>query len=384
MKKIRQVAVSGYYGQGNFGDDVFCIVTAWGIQKYWKMETRFLSTRMPVMPKEIFYSALSDTGFKGYALLKSLIDSIQSDYVLFSGGSLFHSKPSSIVSPFFWHHQISKVLPKYGAMGVSIGPFSTQKNYEWIRQMLNNFVFISVRDNQSFKTLSRMNLHGKAVQSFDLAVLCPKISPISAAPRNRKERYVLGVNICHYERFVNGDSRKEEQRETNIVCTLQRVLERNPDVYLKIFSLNSHPFYGDNQLSHYIEDQLVDFKHRFEIIQYANNPLVTWAQLQECDMVLGVRLHSCILAYSANIPFILFEYHPKCTDFLDSINYPPLYRQKSEVFDPQDLATTIYKILHMDRKQFFEPILPLEIAQDMAVKNFTMAPWAQEKADHGF
>lgn len=41
----------------------------------------------------------------------------------------------------------------------------------------------------------------------------------------------------------------------------------------------------------------------------------------ECDVFITSKLHGGISAYALNIPFILEEYHPKCTDFLHDIGW---------------------------------------------------------------
>lgn len=49
-------------------------------------------------------------------------------------------------------------------------------------------------------------------------------------------------------------------------------------------------------------------------------------ELSKCNFILGTRLHAGIIAYALNIPFMLVEYHPKCTEFLNTINHKYRYR----------------------------------------------------------
>jgi len=44
-----------------------------------------------------------------------------------------------------------------------------------------------------------------------------------------------------------------------------------------------------------------------------------FAELEKCDLLIGERLHSVVLAAALGIPFISIAYKPKCFDFVNSI-----------------------------------------------------------------
>lgn len=53
--------------------------------------------------------------------------------------------------------------------------------------------------------------------------------------------------------------------------------------------------------------------------------------IKACDLVVGQRLHSVILAAAHGIPTISLSYQPKCMDFLESINLSHLALRTDEV-----------------------------------------------------
>ena len=83
-----------------------------------------------------------------------------------------------------------------------------------------------------------------------------------------------------------------------------------------------------------------------EIIPYSREPEVTWKRIAECDVFFGVRLHSGIFAFIADVPFVLVEYHLKCKDFLDDINWPERWRIGDFYKTPDDTAEILLNMLH--------------------------------------
>ena len=80
-------------------------------------------------------------------------------------------------------------------------------------------------------------------------------------------------------------------------------------------------------------------------------------------------MHASIFSYLQNIPFFLIEYHRKCTDFLDTINYP----NEQRIFKNMDsLENDIIKISNVliNKDNYILPDNP-EIFEDLSLKNFT-------------
>ena len=59
-----------------------------------------------------------------------------------------------------------------------------------------------------------------------------------------------------------------------------------------------------------------------EVHTHRGDVVSTLEAIRGCTAVIGVRLHSCILAYSVGVPFVLVDYHSKCGDFLETIGAP--------------------------------------------------------------
>jgi polysaccharide pyruvyl transferase WcaK-like protein len=380
-KKIKYL-LAGYYGFQNTGDDSFCLIGSWGIDQFWGGgEIKFLSSEVPVLVvpgsaalnkryrKYVGYSRV-------YQPLQSILSELRADRIIFMGGSIFSRKPKTIDRKLMpWMARSGTAA--FGAAGVSIGPFKTRSDYEWVRDFLQNFTFIAVRDTQSYETACEMGYQDKVVKAFDLAVLLPLLNQDAhvASVRRQSEpagKKVLGVSVCHYERYRSGGNLEiEHRREKKMLAALDLVV-KNEDLKIKLFVFNGNQRKGDVEITDRFYRHLNQIDGAdVEVIPYQPNPLKTWDEVQKCDAFFGVRLHSAIFAYTAEIPFILVEYHRKCTDFLTEIGCKEPYRVPSEMKEPDEVAALLHSLF--SEQSCWS--LPLHEAQELALQNFHRSPW---------
>jgi polysaccharide pyruvyl transferase WcaK-like protein len=380
--KKTKYLLAGYYGFQNTGDDSFCVIGSWGIDQFWGGgEIKFLSSEIPelVVPgsaalnqryrKYIGYSRI-------YQPLQSMLSELRADRITFMGGSIFSRKPKTIDRKLMpWIARSGKTA--FGAAGVSIGPFKTSTDYEWVRNFLQYFAFIAVRDTQSYETACKMGYQHKVVKAFDLAVLLPLVNQDAHMANGGRQKEpdgkkVLGVSVCHYERYIPGGNIEiERSREEKMLAALELVV-KNEDLKLKLFVFNGNQRKGDVEITDLFYHRLSQIDSAdIEVIPYQSDPLKTWDEVQKCDAFFGVRLHSAIFAYTAGIPFILVEYHRKCTDFLTEIGCKDEYRVPSEMKEPGEVAALLHSLFSEQNCWS----LPLHEAQELALQNFFRSPW---------
>ncbi|MFH0984188.1 MAG: polysaccharide pyruvyl transferase family protein [Candidatus Omnitrophota bacterium] len=375
---MKTVLFSGYYGQRNTGDDAFCVVAAWGAKKYWHAEKiAFLSSTVPELTVPANCVLPVKQCFKGQRLLWSILSSIQAKNIVYLGGSLFHQRPKSLASQFFYGRSIGSKNKKVSAVGVSLGPFHGKEDRAYIRSVLNNMVFLSVRDEASYQIAQEMRLDVPTVKSFDPAVLLPLVygEGFLSSENQRKDRPVLGISLCHFERFVCRDVSTEQRREKIILEALKELV-KNHEVALKFFIFNDHPDLGDAELTNRIVGALEGYPF-VDIVPYSLNPGQTLKAAKGCDAFLGVRLHAAIFAYTVGIPFALVEYHRKCSDFLDEIGYKEEFRIPSDGGSVKNMVRILECLLAKERViSLFN--MKLAEAQELSLLNFAEAPGLRE------
>lgn len=373
---MKSVIFTGYYGMRNYGDDLFGVVSAYGARTWWpQFEPTILAPRIAGQSERFsvpgFVSAdrYASEGAAG-KLIRTFFSAkelLGGGKLVFSGGSLFSSNRSRIMD---LAERVSKASGRrFAAIGVSIGPFDSRASEEAVIAFLRRFEYVSVRDRASYELLQGYGLDGRIALGRDLAGLMPALAgPAARPPRERK---VLGYSPC----LIGG--RPETTRRIDELFV--EAVRRRPDVEVKVFSLNSHPAHGDTERSRHVHARLAEAGVSAERIEYAQaGVLATWREIGACDAMVSVRLHGAITAYLCGVPFVLFEYHKKCTDFLDDIGQPHPLRAGTDEAALAGLAAGDF-----DRQ--LDALLgsPLPPALDPAryaaesASHFTQAPWAE-------
>lgn len=87
---------------------------------------------------------------------------------------------------------------------------------------------------------------------------------------------------------------------------------------------------GDTQtINKFLADYNIPCNQLFCIYE---DPIEYLRTVASADFVLGVRLHSAVLAACAGVPFLLVNYRPKCYDFASSI------QRTDSLIDPQNIS----------------------------------------------
>ncbi len=278
------------------------------------------------------------------------------------------------------HNLLGDFSPsKLAAVGISIGPFQSGSDYQWTKSFLSKFCYLSLRDKRSCDLAAKMQLPGKLVQSFDLAGLLPDVCIDSSKDKinsinleNRRNVYRLGISICHYERYSGQNISIESTREELLLDAL-KILAKRREMEMHLFVFNGHPTFGDNKITNHFANELNQFA-QVKINEYDPDPISVWQKIKTCDGFVGIRLHSGIFAYMAEIPFSLIEYHSKSSDFLDVIGYSDSLRLSSSLPELEEVLAIL------ERTLFSTPFSQLvkmdtKAACKLAQLNFTSIPW---------
>ncbi|MGW9686013.1 polysaccharide pyruvyl transferase family protein [Flagellimonas sp. 2504JD1-5] len=353
------ILFSGYYGQNNTGDDSFVEVCSWASKKYFQTDNyRFLSTE-----KNLPNTLVPSRGFpfsfrKTYGMqMRVLLE--KSKNIIFAGGSTFEKVGTSGIKNRITDLKTANRNLRIGAIGVSIGPFKSIKDEREVLNLINNMDFIATRDKNSFNYLNSSNVDIELIESFDLAALLPKVYNSDLKLQQPSSDKIIGVSICNYESYINGNIVKEKHRNKFMIELLSS-LSKKSNFKIRFFIFNGNSQIGDKKITEEVimKSQVTNY----EIIPYNKETFSTWRLIKDCSVMISTRLHASIFACFANIPFFLVEYHRKCTDFLNDVGQSSNYRIGDGEVDPKDLADSIVEILNND--SFY--IFPKNI---VAVKN---------------
>lgn len=311
----KRVLFGGYYGMDNVGDNCFGAISTWGAKNYWNTKQALLLSAKEVGgPIKTYPSLNNKIIFRGQIICESIWQILRASCVVWSGGSIFHSKV-----PFYTPRRLSFLasqsgITPTGAIGVSLGPYKTGADQKAVYGYLGHLQFLALRDIASYEEACSINLPYKPVLAADLAMLLPKIIPefISVTPQSD----ILGITICHYETYTNKDRKNETRREKILYEALLHLVRQGFSGVFRFFVFNSNRINGDHDITMEFFNKLKIEGARVELVPYSTDPISIWMKVAECTAMISTRLHGAIFAAAANVPCCLIEYHRKCTDFI--------------------------------------------------------------------
>jgi polysaccharide pyruvyl transferase WcaK-like protein len=370
----RKILFTGYYGFNNFGDDLFGLACVEGLQE---IDNDFVPVILapPVngIKAEYAVPAILAGWYKNQSVTGKLLRALFMVYgclrysdVVLSGGSVISSGSS------FRMRKIQYFFAKAGvcrisAIGVSVGPFTSEKDRNDAKQFINCFSYLTVRDEASIKECQSMGLNVKAHLYNDLA----GCAPLPTANKSEIKKKNLGVSVCRYESLAGGDTEKEHLRNMAIFEGISNFAIKH-DVKVRILILNANETVGDIEISKKLSDYLSENGISVEIIDYVN-PVQSLKDISSSDLFFSVRLHGAISAYLLEVPFLLVEYHEKCKDFLDYIGFDKENRILASVADKVHVSECLESISDSSKNFSVVPSAYIETSN----KTFTESPWSK-------
>jgi polysaccharide pyruvyl transferase WcaK-like protein len=136
---------------------------------------------------------------------------------------------------------------------------------------------------------------------------------------------------------------------------------------VRLIALSSHPDEDDGTSLELLHEHLSPIP--CELVSRSTvSPKQLWRAISECSAFLTVRLHGAITAYLTDVPFVLYEYHRKCSDFVDDIRQADSLRWPIEDPNGPDIAALL---AHSPTPS----LAPSDYARRSDL-NFVAAPWA--------
>ncbi|QQT53190.1 polysaccharide pyruvyl transferase family protein [Sphingobacterium multivorum] len=339
------IIFTGFYGQMNTGDDAFVEVASWGAKNFWnKINNRFLAKKnmLPntIVPVKGFPLTMSKTyGLQAELLLNN------TNTLIFAGGSTIHSKlKGDSIRMKAMNRKLIKGSPKIGAIGVSVGPFKSLEDESAVQSYLKGMDFLAVRDQASFDYVKSLDLPYKPINAFDLAALLPNIYNYKRDIKPIGHKKVIGISVCPYESVQKGLNINNEKKRNDMFLELFKEIDHLDEVHFRFYIINGNEKIGDRKLTFEMISKLA--LKSYEVVEYSRDTQSVWESIAGCDFIISTRLHAAIFACFADTPFMLNEYHRKCSDFLDNVDYNEDYRLYDSEYDIKDKALQIIEIIN--------------------------------------
>ena len=321
----------GFQGVGNLGDELMAQALISSLEeRFGKCIFRLRSWTIAAHYPSVTYTGIeqllsgeSNRLIKATRYLHALNKEVRAcQVVIFPGGTIFlgtGENPWNL--PFkFALSLLARVHRRpLIAVGVGVRDFSRWIDIWLMKRILNACVFVSVRDNVSFRVCDGLGSRTDLTASPDITFTLPVYADKSReASRNRVVLCLSAAQMSDLRQF---------QEHLNSALTALR-LEVSPGEHFSclLFQVTPDPACGPGDIAAY---ELVfgpDFKHTCEIMAQED----ALRCIASAKLVVGGRYHALVLAAMTGVPFVALGDSVKIRTIAQQSSMPFLaYREVS-------------------------------------------------------
>jgi len=316
-----RIVIQGWYGNGNLGDEIIleCILSE--LRGHLPGASFVVISDNPVDTK--LRHGVKSIARSGGIMprLRRLLTLASADLFILGGGELLKRFGSSDLSILTWlgplelAHEMGVPTMTY-AVGVS--DVLSPRAEAVMREILSKTDEVLVRDQQSLDVLKRVGVL-KARLTADPALLFPELHPSYRGQASPDELKVsLFVNQWFVTRNVVPDSESWERFKKRVAECVDSLIETQRATVRFIPMQVANIEEDDRAVAHGIAE-LARNRDLIEIRDSEVSPEELLRLISESNLIIGMRLHSLILAGALGVPALAIEYQSKVTRFSYSI-----------------------------------------------------------------
>lgn len=358
---MRRIVISGAYGHANIGDeailsallmvlqsmipDVSLTVLSYDPVSVGKHYGITALNQIPSRPSsKDFYQFVLSPGSRE-EIWKGLGEIRRADLFVIGGGGLLHdhwtSRKALWLDKFLlyggsishWAAQtfMAKAMGKPVMLyAVGVGPVNTKLGRLLMRHVVSKADLITVRDQASKQALDALGIAGVPVHvTADPAILLSPADPkvvdrlMVANGIVRQGGPLISISVRSWFSYSLKDRALAQERELwfqGVIAQVADRLIRELGAQIVFVPMQRYRKPHDDVSSSRNIVRLMKHGDQVWIIPQRCTPEETMGLLGRMDLVIGMRLHSLILAAAMNVPVIGIIYDPKIIGFMSSIN----------------------------------------------------------------
>jgi len=304
-----KIILKGYYGFGNFGDDILMVTT------YWLLKDIFPSDQIIVCSENPGAQYIELLCEKSVPVVNSN-SGLHADWIIHGGGGVFFDFNEG-PPKYYWLNQLIKF----------IGYASFRETYNAIKRLTGNRgIEAKFRAGLGIGvgtyTPSSMKFYTDIVSLSDFDFLLVRDEESKAILERYKFKYPihLGTDLAFLSRFWNRSSISSKSKDDTIGFVL-RDWQYNDNAYLEVVLKVLLALQSQNRrLKVFSFDKKSD---QFFIKKFSHHfPMTIWdpqqikiedylSELSECSIVVTSRAHGAIVSACLGIPSLCLAIEPK-------------------------------------------------------------------------
>jgi polysaccharide pyruvyl transferase CsaB len=321
MDKHIRVLVCGYYGFGNSGDEAILSILIRDLgQRLDHPKVTVVGGSVEAIAADHRVDAVSWLDLPGIR-----DEAERSDLMVLGGGGLFQDQqsfdPSAILTSTHggvshWagfallSHLVKRPLAIYG---VGVGPLTTDDGRRLTTVSFQAASAAAVRDSESAQLLGELGIHGVRITA----------DPVFMMTADRG----IGLEILAQEQIAVEAPRiavairswSDDGFVTQLAAQLDRLVTAH-DAQILFIPLQNSPHRSENDPAIALK-VLGQMKHpsRAVIVRGTYTPGDKMSMLATADVVIGMRLHSVVMAAAAGVPVVAMVYDPKVDNTMKAL-----------------------------------------------------------------
>lgn len=315
---MTKIAIHGFYGQGNLGDEAILKSLLQEFDRYPKVEVVVFSRD----PEQVFkihgVKSLPSRGRRSF--LRRIWEIKTSNLLILGGGGLLKDYGSDSSSLKGWLRllQLAKKLNvKTALWAVGVENIRYDNSRKLLRDALDKVNLITVRDSDSRDILRSVGLKSEVKVVADPTVLLTDTDAREGKDLSMPPK----VMICIRHWFSKGEYIEKSDVNERLIKSLGAAAD-----YL-IESYSARIDFVPLRITSYDDDRVVArqvvsyMRHKDRAHIHSRAPEVDeFIKIaKQSSLVIGMRLHSLILGTSAGVPVIGLAYMPKVRAYMDNI-----------------------------------------------------------------
>lgn len=340
-----------WYSSKNVGDQAILISITNLIKKYIPDIEFFVPCSNP----EFLYK---EHGFRSYSHRKQLIRILSTiaklDLFIIGGGTPFYDD---------WVHMlyclVLVLMAKFFRVPIMVYAVSTQDIKTKFARYLTKFVLVhsdivSIRELVTVERIKSLGVKREIHLTSDPAITLTPISPpelekiFEDEGINGSEQPLIGIcahffsttdayRVHHYQRF----SEEVIKNYKNVMAQIADYLSSIG----KVVFIPMHAATPDNDVEAAEEIiKLMKYSSKVKSITKQYNPQEICSIFSRLDLIIGIRLHSLVIAAAANTPIVSISYAPKLAGFINIIEQSQ-YMCELESLSFEDLKSKVENAL---------------------------------------
>lgn len=329
--KRKKILLLGSYGQSNLGDDLLMwnyleLLQEKGYREIYvnANTTKFIPGAIKEAFPNLHIVLTYETSLKEYVRLIRSVDCI-----VYGGGTLYKElygstgrSPYSVITRLMGFNVLARLLgTRVYHLNIGIGSLKTRTGRFITKRALMASTKTVFRDRESYE-FARDTL-GVSLSKIEQSVDGLFTNPIWRSAWHRKNlridrkkyKRVVGVNILSdIPDWVDRDHYIATMRQF-----VTSVLERGDYVVFIPFQTDFNP---RNDLA-FMTETFADIMKKYKnhtLLEDVPIDLIH-SYMTQCDVLVGMRFHSLLLASACGVPFVAVAYDTKCWRFIKEIGY---------------------------------------------------------------